>query len=229
MNKFLRIFNVSVLSMLLIVFSLIPLNAEEIESVDEDEIYHQKILTEEGYLETFEMVDWTFNYFENIDKVTIEGKSNVTGETSFVFVNKKTGEYTTGESEASMAIFTPYSIYGPFKTYYDINANTVGTVIGLILGVASFVATAGASGIGLAALKSGLSTLFGVAGNGGVIDYWLKGASVNGYFEYQQEVDFPNCRARNLNRKVAMRVSSGTYRIYSYGNGSWFETARECY
>jgi hypothetical protein len=124
-------------------------------------------------------------------------------------------------------VITPCVVNGPFRTFFDVNPTSAGAIIGAILAVSAFVSAAAVAGIGVEALKQGLSRFFTVAGNSSLIGQFYSGASVNGYFEYSQENNFQAGKARNLNRSIAVRIGySRGYSTHSYGNGGWFDTRK---
>lgn len=228
MKKILKLFSVSVLSCLMVLCLVVPVSAED-TNTQIDNIYLSTKDTKEGFSDSFIISGWNFSYFENDSIIKIDGK-DLKGEKSETIIHKSDGTFIdNGSIKNQIRTINNRGVYGPFKTHFDINPSSVGDVIGSIMAVSAFVATAGTAGIGWTALKAGVTKLFSIAGGGDLVNRWVPNARVHGYFQYSQETDLGNCRARNLNRKLVISFMNNPYDTYNYGDGSWFETSRECY
>ncbi len=53
-------------------------------------------------------------------------------------------------------------------------------------------------------------------------------SSLNGYFDFDQEYRIYNGtpQTKNTNRSLSMRVNSGAYETWNYGDGDWFYTSK---
>lgn len=189
--------------------------------------------------ELFSTPEYDMHYYESDLSIKVTIFSKTDSSVDFVTYNKETNDlYINGEKQnriTNYVVNTTLSsnslssnIYGPFRGFYDVNPFTVATVVGVIMAVAAFVSTAGAAGVGLAALHSGTHNLFYYAGAGSLMRDWFPNARVNGFFEYFQEISLNGCRARNINRLLYMRVANKSSATYSYGNGTWFTTSSFC-
>ncbi len=176
----------------------------------------------------------TFKITENDSTRTVITENSETGEVYTAIYDKATqmlhdehGNYI-GRGYTTIDLSTRGNfIAGPFRTKFDVNPESVGAIIGSILAVSSFVSAAAVAGVGKAALSAGLSKFFKYGGDGSLLNAFFPGVSVNGYFEYSQENNFTTHKARNLNRKLAVRIGyKNKYSTYSYGNGSWFDTQK---
>lgn len=113
------------------------------------------VLTDNKTLETIDYDNFEVTVTENDATRTVVTYDKLAQETSTVIYDKATkqlhdekGNYLgTGYAIASR------SVCGPFKAYFDINPASVGAIVGCILAVGAIVATAGAAGVGFAALK----------------------------------------------------------------------------
>lgn len=179
--------------------------------------------------ENLEDDEFKISISENSETRTVVTYNKLTNEKSTVIFDKATNKL---HDENGNYIGTGYAVssrraYGPFKAYFDINPVSVSTIVGAILAIPVIVSTAGSAGITLAALKAGAKKLFAVSGIGGVIASWVPGCSINGYFQYSQEISSNGKRARNINRRLYARSGyKNKYSYFSFGNGGWFDTVK---
>ena len=178
---------------------------------------------------TLQMDQYTFEIYENDFIRKVITYDSITKEEYTAIYNKETNILTDeyGNYLGNGYIIAPYTVNGPFKAYFDVHPKTGGVIVGTILAVSTFVGTAATAGVGLEALKIGLNEFFTVGGKFSLLDYFVSGVSINGYFEYSQENNFKTGKARNINRKIHVRIGyKNKYSSYSYGNGSWFDTRK---
>lgn len=164
---------------------------------------------------------------ENHDTRTVKIFDKLKQEESIVHYNKISNILTNeqGEIIGTVWVQKESGIYGPFKAHFDLNPTSVGTAIAGILAISAVVVTAGASGVGYAALKAGITTFFTVGGGSSYIER-LTGLSFNGYFQYSQELNSNATKARNINRRLYTRIKKEAYKSYSFGDGGWFDTVK---
>ena len=111
------------------------------------------------------------------------------------------------------------------KTYFDINPASVANAVATVGAIVTIVASLGSAGVTVATFKTAFKRALEQIGTGQTLEALVKKASVNGWFEFQQQ--YSGKKARNINRKVYVRIGrSGSHKMYSMGNGPWFETTK---
>lgn len=187
-------------------------NDNAIISDDEDVLIYENY--EISYVEKDGVINITVRDLETNEISTAE----VITETEEIIVDGE--EFNTFSVNASAT-----STSGVIKTKFNINPVSVAGAIATIAAMASIVASLGASGIGIATFKTATSNALRTIGTGATLERMFKNASLNGWFQYQQEKS--GSKTRNINRKLYIRVgSSASYTIHNFGTGAWFSGTR---
>lgn len=171
--------------------------------------------------------NYEISYVEEDGVVNITVRDLETNEISTAEVITETEEIIVDGEEFNTFAINASAVYtsGVIKTKFNINPTSVASAIATIAAMASIIASLGASGIGIATFKTAASKALATIGTGTTLERLFKNASLNGWFQYQQERS--GSKARNINRKLYLRVgSSASYAIHNFGTGGWFSGTR---
>lgn len=169
--------------------------------------------------------DMSFTEEDGVLHITVRDKE--TNEVSTAEVVLATEEITVDGEEFSTFATYATSVYtsGVMKVKFDINPVSVTGAVATIAAMASIVTSLGASGVGIATFKSAAKKVLASIGTASTLERMFKNASLNGWYQYQQQVS--GSQAKNINRKLYMRVGrSASYSVHNFGNGGWFATSR---
>lgn len=171
--------------------------------------------------------NYDISFVEEDGVVNITVRDKETNEISTAEVIVATEEITVDGKEFNTFATYASSVYtsGVMKVKFDINPVSVTSAVASIAAMASIIASLGASGVGIATFKSATKKALASIGTAATLERLFKNASLNGWYQYQQQVS--GSQAKNINRKLYMRVGrSGSYTVHNFGNGGWFATSR---
>lgn len=203
-------------------------NVNNVKANDFDSASYQG--ANEVYNEIYDDEDFRITINESGTIRTVETFDKIRQETSKVIYDKESNilsdEY--GNYIGRGYVIASRDINGPFKAYFDLNSLTIGTVIAAIVAVSVVASAIATSGLGLAAFCEGAKIFFSVGGGGSFIQSLNPGFSLNGHFEYKQEINSKFTKARNIDRKLFVRNGYGnSYKGYAFSDGNWFEIVKQ--
>lgn len=165
---------------------------------------------------------FTINLNRSGDILTVYVKDNVNNIESVVTRNLITNEVISDGEEVYP---TDFQFRTGNRIYFDINPNSVANAIALIASIPAIVSAVATAGLSWSGFIAGFKVLSEYAGMAALIP---NSPSVNGYFDFDQEYRIYNGtpQAKNINRSLTMRVNSGAYETWNYGDGDWFYTSK---